>query len=396
MQGVRILKRLFSISLLAGFVFLLNVGNASAYSQAKIQQSESNVTYPGVNGVTLAGTLLIPTHWQGERVPGVVIVAGSGSIDRNGNDIQLGVVSNMYKQLAEDLAQHGIASLRYDKRGVGASTPYPLPKDPQHPTPTELATLQNFAAWDNYVGDAAASLRYLQSQSVINSRSTAMLGHSEGTYISEEVATTRYPGVQKPVALVLAGAPGRTIDVLLREQIDNGLKQLQVGSAIETFVLQQYDAVISGIKQTGQIPIPPLLNLNNNAQVPASVKTTILSVFSLYNTKFWQGELKVVPTELLREYRGPVLLLQGTSDHNVFANEDTPLLDKALEQRPHDDHFTLFAPHASHFLKRVQNDQTDPGITGPVVPEVLFTLPLWLNLKVHLHFPGSNGLLSAG
>lgn len=51
-----------------------------------ITQSQRDVTYPGVGGVTLAGTLVIPAHKSGVKVPGVIIVAGSGPVDRNGNE----------------------------------------------------------------------------------------------------------------------------------------------------------------------------------------------------------------------------------------------------------------------------------------------------------------------
>lgn len=381
MQETGLLRRVLLMSLLAGFILFYNVGNASASRPVRIPQGETNVTYSGANGVTLAGTLLIPAHWPGEQVPGVVIVAGSGPVDRDGNEVQSGIISNLYLQFAQDLAQFGIASLRYDKRGVGGSTPVPQPKDPQHPTPAEIAAIQNFEAWQNFVDDAAASLRYLQSQPTIDSWRTAMLGHSEGTYISEEVATSGYPNLNNPAALVLAGAPGRTLDQVTREQIDNLLKRLQVSAAVESFVLQQYDTIIAGIKQTGQIPSQPIINLKNDAQVPAVVTTVFEELFSIVLNEFWAGVLQVAPTTLVSEYRGPVLLLQGTSDQNVFANEDTPLLDAALAQRPHDDHFTLLAPGASHFLKLVT--PTNPaGITGPVVPEVLLTLPFWLDLKL--------------
>lgn len=381
MQGTGTLRWLLSISLLAGFILFFNFGNAKAARSTWIPQSETNVSYPGANGVTLAGTLLIPAHWQGKRIPGVVIVAGSGAVDRNGNELQAGIVSNLYLQLAEDLEQYGIASLRYDKRGVGGSTPVPLPKDPQHPTPAEIAAIQQFESWKNFVDDAAASLRYLQSQPAIDSQRTAMLGHSEGTFISEEVATTSYPGLKKPAALVLAGAPGRSPDQVIREQIDNILKQLQVSAAVESFVLQQYDTIITGIKQTGQIPLQPIINLKNDAQVPVAITTAFEELFPIVTNQYWTGVLQIVPTTLVREYRGPVLILQGESDDEVFANQDTPLLDAALESRPHDNHFTLLVPDTSHFLKLVT--ATNPaGITGPVVPQVLSLLPFWLHLNL--------------
>jgi hypothetical protein len=54
--------------------------------------------------VTLAGTLVIPVHRPGQRVPGVVIVAGSGPTDRNGNDLKVGLVTNLYQEIADQLA----------------------------------------------------------------------------------------------------------------------------------------------------------------------------------------------------------------------------------------------------------------------------------------------------
>ncbi len=378
MQRSRLLQLPVAI-MLASIVLFLSVGSVASATPSTVPASASEVSYPGVTGVTLAGTLLIPAHREGEHVPGVVIIAGSGPTDRNGNQAG-GVQPDMYKQLAENLAQHGIASLRYDKRGVGASTPVPQPQNPQHPTPAEIAAIQNFAAWDNYVGDAAASLHYLQQQAAIDSARTALMGHSEGTYIAEQVAASPQPGTRAPAALVLLSGPGRTGDVLAREQIDNALKQ-EASSDIEAFVLQQYDAIIAGIKQTGQIDITAVLSVYNNAQVPQDIKLAIAGLFSIANNKFWQGLLQVVPTTLLKEYRGPVLVVQGTDDRKVFVHEDTPLLDQALRQRPCDDHLVLIVPHAGHVLKRVS--ESDPtGINGPIAPEVQAVLPAWL--KVHL------------
>ena len=62
----------------------------------------------------LAGTLTMPRNAAG-RVPVVVIIAGSGPTDRNGNSM-MGIRPNSYAQLAWRLAERGIASLRYDKR----------------------------------------------------------------------------------------------------------------------------------------------------------------------------------------------------------------------------------------------------------------------------------------
>jgi alpha-beta hydrolase superfamily lysophospholipase len=352
--------------------------SGSTMSGTTMQQ----VTYPGSGGVMLAGTLEVPAHPAGQRVPGVVIIGGSGSVDRDGNEAQAGVVSNLYQEIADQLAQQGIASLRYDKRGVGASTPFPLPANPQQPTPTEIARLQQFAAWPNYVGDAVASLRFLQGQSAIDPARTALIGHSEGGYIIDQiVAQDLGQFAHTPATLVLLSSAGRTYDAVLREQVMRALGQLQVSVTVAAFVLQQYDAIIAGIKTTGQIPTAPLLALQNDTQVPRTIVTLFGSLFSVYNAVFWHGALAVDPVRMLPQFHGPVLVIQGTADTQISATEDTPLLDAALKRRTPDDHQVTLIPGATHFLK-IPQGASDPGIGGPLATQAATTLRIWLAAKL--------------
>ena len=133
--------------------------------------------------------------------------------------------------------------------------------------------------------------------------------------------------------------------------------------------------------QTGQIPQRPVLNIAADQQVPLPMRQFFAGAFNLAYNQFWAGELQVSPTTLIQEYSSPVLLLQGTSDPNVFANQDMPLLEQALAQRPHDDHFPLLVPGASHYLKVITASNAG-GTTGPIASLVLSTLPSWLNQKL--------------
>ena len=72
----------------------------------------------GVQGGNLSGTLLVP--YSHGPFPVALIIAGSGPTDRDGNSWSH-LRTDSYKLLADGLAAHGIASLRYDKRGVGLS-----------------------------------------------------------------------------------------------------------------------------------------------------------------------------------------------------------------------------------------------------------------------------------
>jgi uncharacterized protein len=367
-----IVASIITIALLS-FITLPGWNSASA-KIITIGQSERNVTYHSVGGITLAGTLLIPAHPANKRVPGAIIIAGSGSVDRDGNEVQVGFVSNMYKQIADQLALQGIASLRYDKRGVGASTPFPLPKNLQQPTPDEIAALQNFVAWQNYVDDAVATLHYLQAQPEIVLDDTAIIGHSEGSIIASQIVGTQQKHSPSPRAIVLIGAPGRTLDVILREQIANGLNQLQTPDDATVFALQQYDALVAKVRLDGQVDENAIAALQGNTQVPTIITQTIAAIFSIYNVKTLRSEFQVNPAQLLPRYRGPVLILQGEDDQNVFATEDTPLLDAALKTRKHDDHQITIVPGANHELQQT--------LGGPLDPLAATTLRSWLAQKL--------------
>jgi pimeloyl-ACP methyl ester carboxylesterase len=370
------------IGMIIACIFMLALlsacGSQGQGQNSTVAQSQRDITYTGVGGVTLAGTLLIPAHRQGTRVPGAIIVAGSGPTDRNGN--QQGYTTDLYSQLADQLAQQGIASLRYDKRGVGASTPYPMPKDPSSPTAAEIKALQDFFAWNNYVGDAEATLKALQQQPEIDPARTALIGHSEGSIIVEEVAAMSQGLAHPPAAMVLISAPGRPVDVILREQLAHAYAKDP--SIPASFVLSKYDEIIAGLRQNGQPPASAFADLQANKQVPASVTQGLEVLFQPAYDEFWQGELQVDPAAMVRRYPGPVLVLQGASDIQVFATEDTPLLDAALKTRTPDDHQVTIIPNTSHDMKYVQDPQTDPGISGPVVAECSQTLRQWLGKKL--------------
>jgi pimeloyl-ACP methyl ester carboxylesterase len=113
----------------------------------------------------LGGTLTVPRGATG-RTPVIVIIAGSGPTDRNGNSL-MGIRPNSYAQLAWQLAQHGIASLRYDKRGMpGTKGTFDMAK----------MTLDDFAA------DARAAAESLAHDARFSR--VILLGHSEGSSLA--------------------------------------------------------------------------------------------------------------------------------------------------------------------------------------------------------------------
>ena len=289
------------------------------------------VRFAAGDGATLAGTLLLPRWSELQRVPGVVLIAGSGPTDRNGNNSLVPERIDLLKLLAERLAEAGIASLRYDKRGVGESTPRPT---------GSLAGQERFFAWDNVVGDVTAAHGELLRHDEIKSYATALLGHSEGGLLALAAApalgaATR--GTRKLHALVLAATPGRPLADIVRAQI---------------------------------------------AEVPAGLPRDQQVLFPPYAGPFLQSVLSFDPAKALAGLDLACLLLQGGADRQVVPMGDVQPLIDALGHRGASGGASGEAevfPAVSHSLKRVAGP-TDPGFAGPLAPAVGDKLVSWLRL----------------
>jgi uncharacterized protein len=238
-----------------------------AASPAPFTQQAVTVAAPG--GVRLSGTLTTPAG-QGP-FPVALIIAGSGPIDRDGDGG--GVRTDVYKLLAAGLAARGIATLRYDKRLVGASY-----------APQTEAEMR----FDDLVDDAVALTHYLESQKQFSS--VSIIGHSEGSLIGM-LAAQRDANVK---ALVSLEGSGRNLPTVLEEQVRAAGEPPAVVSEVT-----EYDkALLAG--QT--IPSPdPLLY----ALFRPSVQPYLIS------------EYRYDPAGEIAKLKIPVLIVQGTTDLQV-------------------------------------------------------------------------------
>ena len=157
--------------------------------------AEQEVTLAVAGGV-LHGTLALPD--KEDKVPVVLLHAGSGPTDRNGNSAMLPGSNDSLRMLADALARNGVASLRYDKRGVGASM---LPG-------VREADLR----FEHYIDDATAWLRQLRVDPRFSK--VVMAGHSEGALI----AMVACQQAQADACVLIAGA-GSGLDDILRAQL---------------------------------------------------------------------------------------------------------------------------------------------------------------------------------
>jgi pimeloyl-ACP methyl ester carboxylesterase len=145
-------------------------------------------------------------------MPIVLIIAGSGPTDRDGNSGALPGKNNAYRMLANALAADGIASLRYDKRGIGESRTAGIRE----------ANLR----FDMYVDDAVAWVSQLHGDTRFSR--VIIAGHSEGSLIGMVAANKAHADAFVSVA----GVAHRSSEVLrdqLRPQI-GAMPELWQGS----------------------------------------------------------------------------------------------------------------------------------------------------------------------
>jgi pimeloyl-ACP methyl ester carboxylesterase len=308
--------------------------------------NERAVRFTGGDGATLAGTLLLPRWSELQKVPGVVLIAGSGPTDRDGNNPLVPDRIDLLKLIAGRLAEAGIASLRYDKRGVGASSPRPL---------GTLEEQERFFAWDNSVGDVVAAHGELLKHDEIKSYATALLGHSEGGLLALAAApaladTAR--GMRKLHGLVLAATPGRPLAEIVRAQIARSAPSL----------LEPAERTMAAIMATGQVPA----GLSREQQM----------LFPPYAGPFLRSVLSFDPATALAGLDLACLVLQGAADRQVVPMGDVqPLIDALGGRRASGEAVVL--PSVSHNLKLVTGPG-DPGFAGPLAPTVGDRLVSWL------------------
>ena len=109
---------------------------------------------------TLEGSLIVPD--MKNTVPVALIIAGSGPTDRNGNNPAM--TNNFLKMLAEALSEKGIASLRYDKRGIGKSQ--------------KAGMKEENLRFEDYISDAEGWVQFLKNDKRFGD--VIIIGHSEG------------------------------------------------------------------------------------------------------------------------------------------------------------------------------------------------------------------------
>ena len=207
----------------------------------------------------------------------VLIVAGSGPTDRNGNSAA-GLNTFCYKMLSEALTEGGYAVMRYDKRAIGLS---PIPAE-------DVPNL----VLEDYIDDARTCVEYLRNDGY---ERVVVAGHSEGGLIALALAAEEECCLD---GVVLLCAPGYNTAEILNYQLSQQLVPAYMGLMVKS------TTIINSLKAGNRVAIEDIPN-------------ELLGLFHPTVQPFIISNMQYEPTELAAKCRVPMLIVSGGRDIQV-------------------------------------------------------------------------------
>ncbi len=271
-----------------------------------------------VEGVTLKGTLTLPASKP--TFPIAFLIAGSGPTDRNGNNPMM--TNNSLKIVSDSLVRRGIATLRYDKRGVAASKSGQLKEEDMD--------------FQGSVRDAEAWLQWIRKDSRFGK--ITIIGHSEGAL----------------VGLLACGYANQYVSL-------NG-----AGFPADQIILRQLSEQAPGLVEQAK----PILDSLKRGYTVTQVPPLLQSLFRLSVQPYMMSWFKHDPALLLSQLIIPGLIVQGTNDIQVSMEDANRLVkyNPSLQK--------LVVEDMNHILKkapkdRLSNIQTYSNPSLPVPTELI-------------------------
>lgn len=290
--------------------------SAYSYSQDKTY-SEKELTITK----WIDGTLLSPN--TNDKPNLAIIIAGSGPTNRDGN--QNFLKNNALKKLAESLTDNGIASFRYDKRIVKQ---------------IRNGNVDKNIMFDDFVNDARDVIEYFKALGTFNK--IYVIGHSQGSLVGMLASKDTADGF-----ISLAGAGNNIGDVLIE----------QVTKTAPIFS-EDTKRVVSSLKEGKTTTDYPL---------------ALTSLFGPDLQAFMINWMKYNPSEIIKELKIPILIINGTKDLQVSENEAT-LLKKANDKA-----ILKIIENMNHVLFEIEGDDLENSKSynesfRPISPELITSI----------------------
>ncbi|MEE2972921.1 MAG: CocE/NonD family hydrolase, partial [Planctomycetota bacterium] len=284
--------------------------------------SEIEVDIGTAAGHRLAGTLLIPDSIAPETgFPAVVMITGSGP--QNRDEELLG--HRPFEVLADHLARRGIASLRYDDRGVAAST-------------GEFTT----ATSHDFADDAAWVLAHLRGRSELDPDRCGLLGHSEGGMVAALVAAGLAPNVSDAEPSFVVSLAGTGVDggVVMNDQMQRIYRARGIGAKDVALVAEAHASLMDLVREDAaneEELIESVRRLQDlqfaimEASVGDDERSGLdLAALGQLRTPWMESFIRLDPADAWRRVGVPVLAINGTLDLQVWHDLNLDAIDAAV------------------------------------------------------------------
>jgi len=310
-------------------LMLVHFVQAQVKSKPSFLESKISVK---VDTNKLYGTLTKPVA-KG-KCPVMLFIAGSGHTDRDGN--QPNMTSNAYKQVAEKLAQKGIAMVRYDKRGVGESV---------------FTMVEENLRFDQFVDDATLWIKQLKSDARFSK--VIVAGHSEGSLIG--MLACQKANADAFISLEGASA---SIDQILKTQLVTAVPD----SFYYGLCCRYLDTLKEGKLLTNSEP-------------------GLASLFRASIQPYMINWIQYNPSEEIVKLHIPILIVQGETDIQVDINNAFELADACPKAH------VKIIKGMNHALKTAELEReknfatySDPNL--PVVQNLLDEIQTFISIMV--------------
>jgi uncharacterized protein len=281
------LKALVALAL--AFLLVLTAG-CSSEDSAQQQWVEDEVSFTA-DGLTIHGTY---RHQKDSAAgPAALLISESGPTDRNGDNTVVGPIGNM-RQLAEQLSDKGVASLRYDKVGTGKTGFGPYEK-----RPLDIVSAV-------YTTGAKAAVRFLADQPGTDKARVSVYGVGEGAIHAMSLASDPTPGAQEIHSLgLLQPLSGRYLDIITNRVRADGNPE----------TLSAWLAAVDEVRTKGTVP----------PQLPEGLG----AILNRNNVRAVMEADKIDPVALAADIPAgtPVLLTCSDSDRQANCDTMKPLID---------------------------------------------------------------------
>ena len=348
-----------------GLVLLVS---AAALAQTAKPYAEEEVAF--MNGaIKLAGTLTTPAG--AGPFPAFVMVTGSGP--QNRDEELFGF--KPFAVIADAMARRGIATLRYDDRGIGGST-------------GSIAT----ATTADFAGDALAGAALLAARPAVDRAHVGVFGHSEGADVAA-IAAAKAP--DRVAFIVMMAGMAQAGDVVTRRQAEDSARMLGATSQQVAAVVAAHQHATAAVRSNASADdlsqaIRDLMRaqlLGRAAATPdivgdvdAFIDRQLPTVVAQFRSPWMRYFLSFDPSPVFAQVKCPVFALFGGKDTQVPPDVNRPALEAAFAKGGNARVAVKVYADANHlFIKAATGQVTEyPRLEKVFVPGLLDDLAEWV------------------